>query len=220
MSQDWTSLIQCHIAVSGNIAAGKTTLSNKLSSIIGIPVFVEPVVDEEESLLPKFYQDRKKWAFPLQINFLSKRFAHTKKIEKNGRCGIQDRTIYEDKIFARVQTDDGVMEEDFLKIYEGLFDTLLAETNLPDFFVFLDVSPSVALKRIKERGRDCEKEIQLEYLEKLDIQYQEFLTDMAKQRPVFCLNWNTFQNDTKEILKQIATSYTGDKTPRLEKFFY
>lgn len=97
------------IGISGLIGAGKSTLATALAKELGLPVYYEPVVDNV--YLADFYQDMAKYSFPLQIYLLNKRFKQQQQIIWEGRGGVQDRTIYEDSVFARMLRDSGAMEQ-------------------------------------------------------------------------------------------------------------
>lgn len=103
------SLENVYIGISGLIGAGKSTLAAALAERLNLPVHYEPVADNE--YLAMFYKDMKKYAFPMQIYLLNKRFAQQQMIIWQGKGAVQDRTIFEDCIFAKMLRDSGFMEE-------------------------------------------------------------------------------------------------------------
>src|SRR3989338_5750881 len=88
------------IGIAGIIGAGKSTLARSLAQTMGLPVYYEPVNDHE--YLADFYTDMKKYSFSMQVYLLNRRFQQHQQIIWQGRGGVQDRTIYEDSVFAKV----------------------------------------------------------------------------------------------------------------------
>ena len=103
------------IGISGIIGAGKTTLATALGKVMNLPVYYEPIVENE--YLTDFYKDMKRYSFSFQIYLLNVRFRQHQQVLWNGTGGIQDRTLYEDSIFAKVLYEDGNMEEREYKTY-------------------------------------------------------------------------------------------------------
>jgi hypothetical protein len=118
---------------------GKSTLATALAKELGLPVYYEPVIDN--IYLADFYQDMKKYSFPLQIYLLNKRFKQQQQIIWEGKGGVQDRTIYEDSVFARMLRDSGHMEERDFRTYMELFSNMSNFMKKPNIIVHLDVSP-------------------------------------------------------------------------------
>ena len=83
-----------HIAIAGNIGAGKTTLTQLLAKHYKWEAQLEDVVDNP--YLDDFYNQMERWSFNLQVYFLNSRFRQVMQIRKSGKNIIQDRTIYED----------------------------------------------------------------------------------------------------------------------------
>lgn len=179
------------IGISGMIGAGKTTLAHSLSKVLQLPVYEEGVIDNE--YLVDFYKDMKRHAFPLQVYLLNKRFRQHQQIIWQGQGGVQDRTIYEDSIFAKMLKDSGLMDERDYRCYIELFNNMANFMRKPTLIVHLDVSPEESLKRIKMRGRDMEKSVTLEYLTNLHRAYEEFLRDISRIIPVIKVNWSEFR---------------------------
>ena len=120
--------------------------------------------------------------------------------------GVQDRTIYEDTVFARMLTNAGFMEQRDLNTYLAIFDSLSKFMQKPDVIVHLDVQPAESLRRIQARDRDCEKGITLEYLTALRDAYEEFLTDISRFVPVIKVDWNQFQS-TDKVVQHVACEF-------------
>jgi deoxyadenosine kinase len=179
------------IGISGIIGAGKTTLSTALSKIMGLPVYYEPVIDN--IYLDDFYRDMSRYAYPLQIYLLNKRFAQHQQIIWNGKGGIQDRTIYEDSIFARILYEDGFMDKRDYDTYMELFNNMSNLMKRNTLIIHLDVTPEEALDRIKERGRECEAGISIEYLRKLHDGYNTFIDDISHVVPVIRVRYDRYR---------------------------
>jgi deoxyadenosine/deoxycytidine kinase len=162
------------LGIAGNIGAGKTLLTRELSGRTNWQAYYEPVIDNP--YLDDFYANMNRWSFHLQIFFLSKRFQAQKKMLETGVSFIQDRTIYEDaEVFARTLNRLGHLCDRDYSNYKALFDTMLEFIRPPDLIIFLKARPESLLERIKNRGRESERAITLDYLKILDDAYAEWL---------------------------------------------
>ena len=187
------------IGISGLIGAGKTTLARELGKVLNLPVYYEPIVENE--YLEDFYRDMKRYSFSFQIYLLNCRFRQHQQVLWNGTGGIQDRTLYEDSIFAKVLYEDGNMEEREYKTYLNLFRNMSNFMKKNTLIVHLDVKPEESLRRIKLRARGCETGITVDYLTKLYNAYEEFLKEISKVIPVIRVNYSKFK--TAEEMAQI-----------------
>jgi deoxyadenosine kinase len=187
------------IGISGLIGAGKTTLATELGKVLNLPVYYEPVVENE--YLEDFYRDMKRYSFSFQIYLLNCRFRQHQQVLWNGTGGIQDRTLYEDSIFAKVLYEEGNMEEREYKTYLNLFRNMSNFMKKNTLIVHLDCKPEESLKRIKMRARGCETGITIDYLTKLYNAYEEFLKEISKVIPVIRVNYSKFK--TAEEMAQI-----------------
>lgn len=199
------------IGICGPIASGKTTLALELGKIMNLPVFLEGV--DKNPYLGKFYEELKKksipnpYAFPLQIHLLNKRFEQQQRLIWSKKGGIQDRSIYEDGIFARMLMDGKEMNEKDYKTYIDLFNNMTSFMKDPHLIVYLNVSPEDCEKRLKKRDRDIEKHVPLSYLKKLCKRYKTFVKDISKKIPVLEIEYNEFK-DEKEMAKKIKEEYS------------
>jgi deoxyadenosine/deoxycytidine kinase len=205
--EEQMDLREKYIGISGNIGSGKTTLCEELSKL-GYIIYNEPV--ESNPFLDDFYNNPKEFAFIMQIYLLTERYKAIKSIIKNRKKGVQDRTIYEDMIFVLTLYKNEIMSKNQKLIYENLFNSLMENTDLPDFLIYLDIEPKICLERIKERGRLCEKNIELKYLEDLHNNYKEFIDNISKKIPVFILNENS-QNNLEKFIKFATALLKSDK---------
>lgn len=169
------SLQTMHIAIIGNIGAGKTTLTQMLGEHYKWEVMYEAV--EGNPYLADFYADMERWAFNLQIYFLNNRFAQVQKIRSTTYSTIiQDRTIYEDAfIFARNLYESKIMTERDYQTYLLLFQSIINTVSQPDLLIYLKADIPKLVSQIKKRGRDFEAEISVDYLTSLNGYYDDFV---------------------------------------------
>jgi deoxyadenosine/deoxycytidine kinase len=161
------------IAIAGNIGAGKSTLTELLSKRLGWEPFFEAV--EDNPYLADFYRDMRRWSFHSQIFFLSRRLRHHYQLLQRPNSVVQDRTVYEDaEVFARNLYQQGLMSERDYRSYRELYEVLSLLLPPPDLVVYLRASVSTLLDRIAHRGRSFEREISPEYLEQLNVLYEEW----------------------------------------------
>ena len=194
------------IGISGLIGAGKTTLARELGKVLNLPVYYEPIVENE--YLEDFYRDMKRYSFSFQIYLLNCRFRQHQQVLWNGTGGIQDRTLYEDSIFAKVLYEDGNMEEREYKTYLNLLRNMSNFMKKNTLIVHLDVKPEESLRRIKLRARGCETGITVDYLTKLYNAYEEFLKEISKVIPVIRVNYSKFKT-AEEMAQIIKKEYDG-----------
>jgi deoxyadenosine kinase len=193
------------IGISGIIGAGKTTLATALGQHLGLDVHYEPVIDNE--YLDDFYRDTKRYSFAMQIYLLNKRFKQHQEIIWRGRGGVQDRTIYEDAIFAKTLRDMDLMDPRDYETYVELFRNLSNFMCRPNFIIYLDVAPEKSMERIRERSRGCETVITVEYLTRLYNGYEEFLQEISRVIPVLRVQWNEYW-DVEPLAQAISREYT------------
>lgn len=165
-----------HIAVIGNIGAGKTTLTQMLGEHYNWDVMYEAV--EGNPYLADFYDDMHRWAFNLQIYFLNSRFAQVQQIRSATYTTIiQDRTIYEDAfIFARNLVESDILSKQDYQTYLLLFESIVKTVSHPDLILYLKADIPKLSAQIKKRGRDFESNISTEYLENLNKYYEDFVS--------------------------------------------
>ena len=180
------------LAISGIIGAGKTTLTQSLGEEFKADVLFEPVNKNE--YLAKFYEDMKKYSFPMQVYLLNHRFQQHQKMVWSGNNTIQDLSIYEDVIFAKMLYEDGLMEELDFNTYRHLYSNMSNFLHRPDLIVYLDVEPEEALRRVKMRNRGCETNLPVEYLRSLKKGYEDWLKDVEPRIPVLRIDWDEFKS--------------------------
>ncbi len=165
-----------HIAISGNIGSGKTTLTDLLAKHYKWEAHFEDA--DENPYLNDFYEDMQRWSFSLQVYFLNSRFNQVLDIRKSGNTVIQDRTIYEDaRIFAPNLHDMGLMPTRDFENYQSLFKLMSSLVQPPDLLIYLRAGVPKLVKQIQSRGRDYENTIRLDYLTRLNERYEAWITE-------------------------------------------
>lgn len=175
-----------HIAIAGNIGAGKTTLTGMLSKHYSWDALFEDA--NTNPYLTDFYDDMKRWAFNLQIYFLNSRYSQILDIRRGDRTVIQDRTIYEDAyIFAPNLYDMGLMSERDFSNYFTLFETMSSQVQGPDLLIYLKASIPTLVNHIQMRGREYEGSMSLDYLKRLNNKYDQWI-DNYKEGKLLVIN--------------------------------
>ena len=175
-----------HIAVAGNIGAGKTTLTRLLAKHFKWEPHFEDVVDNP--YLDDFYHQMERWSFNLQIYFLNSRFRQVLQIRESGKKIIQDRTIYEDAhIFAPNLHDMGLMANRDYSNYTSLFELMEGLVGAPDLLIYLRSSIPNLVSQIHKRGRDYERDISPEYLTTIQNAYFDYFRTESSV-PIIVLN--------------------------------
>jgi deoxyadenosine/deoxycytidine kinase len=188
-----------HIAVVGNIGAGKTTLTELLAKNYGWEPLYEAV--DNNPYLEDFYGDMKRWSFNLQIYFLNSRFRQIVDIQSGGQDVIQDRTIYEDAfIFAENLHDMGLMAGRDFENYNNIFENITSFIKPPDLLIYLKASVPTLVNNIQRRGREYEIGIRLDYLSKLNEKYQKWI-DGYKLGKLLIIDKDNldFANNTEDL---------------------
>jgi deoxyadenosine/deoxycytidine kinase len=164
------------VLVAGNIAAGKTSLTERIGARLGWRTAFESVADNP--YLGDFYADMRQWSFHLQIFFLGHRAQQHDELANAAESAIADRSIYEDAfIFARALHHLGNLEERDYKAYRRIFDRVVAGLPRPDLLLYLKAPVPVLMERIRRRGRSIETGITSDYLALLDTFYGEWIAN-------------------------------------------
>ncbi|QFZ55068.1 ATP-binding cassette domain-containing protein [Oceanihabitans sp. IOP_32] len=164
-----------HVAIAGNIGAGKTTLTKLLAKHYNWEAQLEDVVDNP--YLDDFYNQMERWSFNLQVYFLNSRFRQVSQIRESGKDIIQDRTIYEDAhIFAPNLHAMGLMTNRDFENYSSLFQLMESFVKGPDLLIYLRSSISNLVEQIHKRGRDYENSISIDYLSRLNERYEAWIS--------------------------------------------
>lgn len=201
-----------HIAVAGNIGAGKTTLTRLLAKHFKWEAHYEDVVDNP--YLDDFYTQMERWSFNLQIYFLNSRFRQVLQIRETGKTTIQDRTIYEDAhIFAPNLHTMGLMANRDFNNYKSLFELMEDLVGAPDLLIYLRSSIPNLVSQIHKRGRDYENSISIDYLSRLNERYEAWIQTYDKGKLVIIdvdnINFVDNPEDLGEIINKIDAEING-----------
>lgn len=165
-----------YIAFEGNIGAGKTTLATKIKEDFDAKTLFERFA--ENSFLEKFYKDQERYAFPLELSFLVDRYQQLSQelavLDLQKDFLVADYHVFKSLIFAKV-----TLEEEEYQLYKNLFEIIYKEIPKPDLYVYLLQNPEQLLANIKKRGRSYEQEISMEYLEKINSAYLDYLNQQT-----------------------------------------
>ena len=193
-----------HIAISGNIGSGKTTLTTLLSKHYKWEAHYEDV--ENNPYLNDFYKDMQRWSFNLQVYFLNSRFRQILEIKESGKKYIQDRTIFEDAyIFAPNLHNMGLMTSRDFENYKDIFNLMDGLVEGPDLMIYLRASVPTLIEQIQKRGRDYENSIRLDYLTRLNERYEAWISEYKKGELLIINVDNLNFSDNKEDLEKIIT---------------
>lgn len=201
-----------HIAVAGNIGAGKTTLTNMLAKQYKWTPHYEDV--DHNPYLVDFYEDMHRWSFNLQIYFLNSRISQLTTIRNGKDTVIQDRTVYEDAyIFAPNLYEMGLMTHRDFENYFSFFKTLKTLTSPPDLLIYLKATVPALVDRIQKRGREYEENIRLDYLKRLNGLYEKWISEYH-DGPLLIIdvdqnNFAEKEEDFAEIVKRVDAELFG-----------
>ena len=193
-----------HIAIAGNIGAGKSTLTKYLAKHYKFSKELEDVV--KNPYLDDFYNQMERWSFNLQIYFLNSRFRQVKEIHKKNKNVIQDRTIYEDaNIFAPNLHAMGLMTNRDFENYKSLFDLMEENVSAPDLLIYLRSSIPNLVSQIHKRGREYENSISIDYLSRLNERYEAWIHNYKKGELLIIDIDNLDFVENKDDLKKIIS---------------
>ncbi len=201
-----------HVAVAGNIGAGKTTLTKSLAKHYKWEAQLEDVVDNP--YLDDFYNQMERWSFNLQVYFLNSRFRQVNQIQGSGKDIIQDRTIYEDAhIFAPNLHAMGLMTNRDFENYSSLFQLMESFVKGPDLLIYLRSSIPNLVAQIHKRGRDYENTISIDYLSRLNERYEAWISKYDKGNLLIIdvdnLDFVTNPEDLGDIINKIDAQING-----------
>ena len=203
------------IWIEGIIGSGKTTLAKKLSEELGLRAMFEPV--GSNPYLSRFYDDPKRWVFPMQIELMKTRYAMQKEAVYGaalGRGSVLDRGMPGDRVFCKLHMLAGNMSELEWRTYEGLYAVMASSFVPPSLLLFLDVEPDTALERVKERAREAEVSIDLKYLTDLRKGYLDLMAEIESGEHVWSrgmsvkrLPWNMDHQPVEPLIESLKHKY-------------
>ncbi len=196
------------IAIEGNIGAGKSTLVNMLSDVLKAKKIMEEF--EDNSFLPKFYENRSRYAFPLEMSFLAARFNQLKKQLVEDK--LFGEPIISDYIFAKcLLFSQNTLDDDEYKLYRQMFEIINFQIPQPDLLVYLHAPIEKLQWNISNRGRVYEKKIEDNYLQSLQETYFKYMNSQTNTRVlvVNCagLDFVNNTNDFDFLLKAICKDF-------------
>ena len=200
-----------HIAIAGNIGAGKTTLTNLLARHYDWEMQLEDM--DDNPYISDFYEDMQRWSFNLQVYFLNTRWKHIQEIRKGKKTVIQDRTIYEDAyIFAPNLHAMGLMSTRDFENYNALFENINKQITPPDLLIYLRAGIPKLVHQIQMRGRDYEDAIRLDYLKSLIERYEAWIGDYKGKLLIFNVDDIDFSENpdhASQIVQQVESTLNG-----------
>ena len=201
-----------HIAIAGNIGSGKTTLTGLLAKQYNWQPHYETV--DENPYLNDFYDDMQRWAFNLQVYFLKNRLNQIVNIRNSGKTVIQDRTIYEDAyIFAANLHSMGLMSTRDYETYTSLFEQTSSLIQPPDLIIYLRASVPTLVNQIQKRGRKYENSIRLDYLPRLNVRYEAWISSYKLGKvlieDVDSVNFSENPEDLRNVINKIDAKLYG-----------
>ncbi len=205
-------MVKKYIVVAGNIGVGKSTLVNLLCQRLGWDPFFEPV--SENPYLTDFYNDMNTWSFHSQVFFLAHRIKIQRSVMLHAGSVVQDRSVYEDaEIFAQNLYLQGHMSEQDYKTYYSLYQSITEFLPLPDLVIYLRASVPTLLKRIAQRSRDYERSIRQDYLDQLNLLYQQWIQSFhlcpVLTVPADDLDYVAHSHHLDLILQKVQEKLTG-----------
>lgn len=171
------------VFVEGLIGAGKSTLTAKIASALGLRPVYEPV--DDNPFLERSYRDPRRWVFPMQVFLLNRRWAMHRLAAAEaavGRGAVVDRGLPGDRVFMAMHVEEGNVDGDMWRTYCELYEQMVLGLPTPSLLLYLDVDPQTAHARMVKRGRGVESGVSLRYLVQLHGQYRRMLEDVDSGR--------------------------------------
>jgi len=201
-----------HVAIAGNIGAGKTTLTTALGDHFGWDKHYESA--DDNPYLADFYEDMTRWSFNLQIYFLNNRYQQVVNILKGDKTVIQDRSIYEDAyIFAPNLYEMNLMTKRDYDNYFSLFKTMSSQVQAPDLMIYIKASIPTLGNHIHSRGREYEGSMSLDYLKRLNEKYEKWISSYRDGKLLIIdadkLDFKNNPEDLGSIINSVSSELHG-----------
>jgi deoxyguanosine kinase len=198
-----------YIAVEGPIGVGKTALARRLANEFGSRLVLEHV--EENPFLKRFYEDAGKHAFQTQLFFLLERWRQQREL---GQLDLFSEGTVADYLFAKDTVFAGItLGPDELGLYQRIFQLLDREIPRPDLVIYLEARPEILLRRIRKRGREYERAVTQEYLERLTEAFRAYFHDYT-DAPLLVVNCSNIDfvehgGDLADLVREIRGMKQG-----------
>lgn len=217
----WKELVQM-IVLSGVIGAGKSSLTSILAEHFGSQAFYEGV--ESNPILPLYYKDMKRYTFLLNVYLLNRRLEQINEAIKI-KDSVIDRSIYEDKLFFKMNADAGTADKTEYDTYASLVDNMLEDlpntpSKKPELLIYINVPYDVMIKRIEKRGRDYEQlttDPTLEDYYKRLLSYYKGWFDEYEESPKMMIDGGKYDFIASEDDKQAVLEQVDNKLKELRK---
>ena len=193
-----------YVVIEGNIGAGKTTLARRIAEQFNAHLILEQFADNP--FLPKFYEDPEKYSFPLELSFLASRYRQLKE-ELEPQDLFKTFTVADYYFIKSLVFAASTLKGDEFNIYRQIFHIIYGSLPKPDLYVYLHLKPERLLQNIKKRGRNYEKSITREYLQKIQESY--FLSFKQNQEnkyliiDVNSIDFVSKEDDYRKVIKSI-----------------
>lgn len=215
-----------HVCILGIIGSGKTTLAKAMQKAIAEKTgrcegLWEPV--EQNSLLPLFYKDPKRYALSMQIYMLNRRLEQQRVAQDLALMGVssvQDSSLFGDSCFVEMLRKDGTLSPEEVDVYSQLFANMSRDVMYPSLVIYLDCSPETAKRRIETRGRECEKGIPIGYLAALKDELDVLVDDFKAYTHVHVIDANpdlTPEQIETEARGELMTLQILRGTPKINR---
>lgn len=172
-----------YIVIEGPIGVGKTSLAKRIAEDFGGELLLEKA--EENPFLDRFYRNPRHAALPTQLFFLFQRAQQMQEIRQSDLFApvrVADFLLEKDRLFAQLNLDD-----DELRLYEQVYANMTLDAPKPDLVIYLQAPVEVLLNRVQKRGRQVERFIETNYLERLVEAYTRFFYHYS-ETPLLIVN--------------------------------
>ncbi len=204
-----------YVVIEGNIGAGKTTLATCIAEQFNGRLILESFADNP--FLPKFYQDPDKYSFPLELSFLASRYKQLKE-ELGSQDLFKNFTVADYYFMKSLVFAASTLKGDEYNLYRQIFYIIYSSLPRPDIYVYLHISPDRLLENIRKRGREYEKSITKEYLQKIQNNYFAFFRQNPENKYlVIDINDSDFVASKSHYSKIIDTIFLSDYPVGLNK---
>ncbi len=202
-----------YVVIEGNIGAGKTTLATRISEQFNARLILEHFADNP--FLPKFYDNPEKYSFPLELSFLASRYKQLKE-ELAPQDLFKAFTVADYYFMKSLVFASSTLQGDEYNLYRTIFYIIYGSLPKPDIFVYLHLSPEKLLYNIEKRGRDYEKTITREYLQKIQDSYFTFFRQNPENKYlVIDINGIDFVANENHYKKIVDTIFSKDHSTGL-----